>query len=102
MDYNKWGIVMGIISLIFLLISPLLFVLGYLLNTAAILSIIPLTTLFLMLPSILLGITTLVLGILSLKIGNKKNTALALGILYILLLIIFIFLSGLIPPTKFQ
>ncbi len=90
MDYNKWGIVTGITSLIFLLAGPIFFVLSVLWNNELVGFYSSLAGYYLRYVSILLGIITIVFGILSLKAGNKKKTALILGITSLVLLILLI------------
>src|SRR3989344_6684556 len=83
-DYNKWGIVTGIVGLVLLIALPI----NYILSTTffepvfSLLIIIGLFSVFLSIP---FGLATLIQGILSIKKGNRKKTALVLGILYVLL-----------------
>lgn len=91
MDYNKWGVVSGIVGLVLLLTGPLLSLLAYLLNSkefASSLFIILYYLYFLRYLSMLFVITTIILGVLSIKIGNKQKTALVFGIICFLLLIL--------------
>ncbi len=84
MDYNKWGVVTGVVGLVMLLVVPP--------SVFAIKAIffvdlfsIALLSIFLSFP---FAILTLVLGVLSIWKGNKKKTALVLGVVFILLLIL--------------
>lgn len=97
MNYNKWGVVTGIVGLVLLLgsftitlyIGPWQYYQKYSWT-------LPLRGL-LFLSSIPPGLLTSILGIFSIWKGNKKKTALILGIIYILLLpIILILMSSVI------
>src|SRR3989344_75885 len=85
MDYNKWGIVMGIIGLVLLLAGPIYVLLYDFFNYQIDYFIVGLTITSLIIISLFFGISALSFGVLSIKKGNRKKTALVLGILYVLL-----------------
>lgn len=92
-NYNKWGVVTGIVGLVFLLTSSLPLLLSYFLNSLGMLMFSGLAGIFLGLPSLLLGIITIIFGFLSLTKGNNKKMALIFGIIYFILLIPAIILA---------
>ena len=90
MDYNKWGIVMGIIGLVLLLAGPIYVLLYDFVNYQIDYFIVGLTITSLIIISLFFGISALSFGVLSIQKGNKKKTALILGIVYVIIIVTLI------------
>ncbi len=89
MDYNKWGIVTGIIGLVLLGLFPIVLMLsaggmGWYFFNRIILILSP----FL---SISFGIAAFVLGIISIKRGKREITALILGSICVIFDTLFLY-----------